>query len=68
MSFPGVSGERADQSDRRLAVEGAAALLEQRRFLDEVRIAIHLQQLALDLGDRRRAGHAVELFGEHGVV
>ena len=28
-----VRGERADQSDRRLAVEGAATLLEQRRLL-----------------------------------
>src|SRR5262249_56354860 len=41
--------ERPDQADRRLAVEGAAALLEQRRLLGQGRVAVELEQLALDL-------------------
>ena len=44
----------AHQPDGRLAVVRAAALLEQRRLLRQRRIAVHLQQLALDLGDRSR--------------
>ena len=54
--------ERRDEPERGLAVERAAALLEQRRLLDQLRVAVQLEQLALDLGDGLRARHAVELL------
>ena len=53
--------ERGDEAGRGLAVERAAALLEQRGLLGQRRVAVELEQLALDLGDdlaraaRRRA-------------
>ena len=68
MRFPGVRSKRTHEPDRSLAVERAPTLFEERRLLDELRIAVEIEQLALDLGDGRRAGHAVELLGEHGVV
>ena len=62
------AGQRCDETRRRLAVERATALLELCRLLAERRIAVELQQLALELGDDGRARHAVELLGEHAVV
>ena len=40
-----------DQSDRRLGVERAAALVEQRRLLGQRRVGVHLEQLGLDRCD-----------------
>ncbi len=60
--------ERADEADRRLAVESAAALFQQGGLLRQVGIAIELEEAALDLRNRRRARHAVELLGKHLVV
>ena len=64
----GVARERGDESGRGLAVEGAAALLQQRRLLVELGIAVELEQLALDLGHRDGARCAVALLVEHLVV
>ena len=58
----------ATRPRRGLAVERAAALLEQRRLLGQPRVAVELEQLALDLGDPGSARHAVELLGEDHVV
>ena len=63
-----VSRERADETDRGLAVEGAASLLEQRRLLDDLRVPIQLEKLTLDLRDRGGARHPVELLGQNPVV
>src|SRR6266542_6166368 len=64
-----VAGRKGpDETDGRLAVERTAALLEERRLLDEVRVAIQLEQSALDLRDGRRPRHSVELLGEHRIV
>jgi alpha-galactosidase/6-phospho-beta-glucosidase family protein len=52
MDVAAVAHQGGQQPDRRLAVEGPAALLEQRRLLCERRIAVHLQQPALDLCHR----------------
>ena len=60
--------ERCHQLRRCLAVERAAALLEQLRLRRQSGIAVELQQLALDLRDPGRARHAVALLGEHLVV
>ena len=68
MHLARVRRDRADEADGGLAVERAAALLEERRLLDQVRVAIQLEQLALDLRDGRRAWHAFGLLGEHLVV
>ena len=68
MGLAGACNERRNQADSSLAVEGAAALLEQRGLLDEGWVAVLLQQLTLDLGHPRRARHALLLFGEHAVV
>ena len=57
--------ERRDEPGRRLAVEGAAALLQQRRLLVDLGIAVDLEQLLLDLGDGGRARHSVELLVQH---
>ena len=62
------AGERGDDAGRRLAVERAAALLEQRRLLVQRRVAVELQQLPLDLRHRGRARHALALLGQHLVV
>ena len=43
--------ERRDELRGRLGVERAAAPLEQLRLLVEVRVAVHVQQLALDVDD-----------------
>ena len=43
------SWRASDEPRRRLAVEGAAALLEQRGLLGQRRVAVQLEQLALDL-------------------
>ncbi len=48
----GVQG--SDELSRRLAVVGAAALFEQRGFLGEVGVAVHLEQAALDRHDLLR--------------
>src|SRR4051794_15790641 len=45
--LPGVRGERTDEPDRGLAVERAAALLEERWLFDESWIAVKVEQLAL---------------------
>ena len=63
-----VGRERRDQRRRRLAVERAAPLLEQRRLLGDLGVAVDLEEPCLDLGHRRRARHAVALLREHGVV
>ena len=64
-----VSGrERRDQPEGGLAVERAAALLEQRGLLVDRRVAVEREQFALDLGDGRSARNALELLGEHLVV
>ena len=68
LSVPGVARERRDQRGSRLAVEGAAALLEERWLLRQLRIAIQLEQLALDLGNRDRARGADAQLLEHLVV
>ena len=64
----GAVREGGDERGRGLAVERAAALLEQRRLLRELRITVQLQELALDPGDVGGAGHAVALGIEHFVV
>src|SRR5207237_4269578 len=46
-----AGGERPDQLRCRVAVVRAAASLEQLRLGREVRIAVELEQLPLDLGD-----------------
>jgi len=43
LDVAGVRRERADQADCALAVEGAAALLEEGRFLGQLRVALHLE-------------------------
>ena len=61
--------ERRHEPGGGLAVERAAALLEQRRLLGEAGVAIHVEQLALDLGHARRPRlSSVELLAEHLVV
>ncbi len=55
LDVAGVADQRADQLDRGLAVERAAALLEQRRLLGERRVAVEVEQPALDLHHRLRA-------------
>ena len=66
---PSPRDERGDEAGRRLAVERAAALLEQRRLLVQRRVAVQLEQLALDLrDDLPRAASPSELLGEHLVV
>ena len=60
--------DRADEPDGGLAVVRAAALVEQGRLLGERRVAVHPEELALDLGHRRGARNAVALLGEHLVV
>ena len=63
------AGERRDEPDCCFAVERTAALFEQRRLLVQRRVAVQLEQLALDLGDDGRARRrAVELLREHLVV
>ena len=64
----GAGRERRDQRRRGLAVEGTAALLEERRLLGDLGIAVDLEQPCLDLGDRCRARHTVALRREDGVV
>ena len=54
--------ERGDQLRGRLAVEGAAAVLEQLRLRVEGRVAVQLEQVALDVHDLLRARVAVELL------
>ena len=61
------SASEATEGGRGLAVEGAAALLEQRSF-GQRRIAILLEQLPLDLGHRRGARGVPALLREHLVV
>ena len=68
MDLAGAGDERGDEAGRGLAVEGAAALLEQRRLLVDRRIAVELEQLALDLRHGCRPRDAVELLREHQVV
>ena len=63
-----AGAQRLDEADRGFAVERTAPPLEERRRLGQVRIAVHLEQLALDLRDRLRPRHAVLLLGEHPVV
>ena len=63
-----VADERRDESGCRLAVERAAALLEQRRLLVQRRVAVELEQAALELGDDLRTRHAGELLGQNRVV
>ena len=63
-----VADERGDEPGRGLAVEGAAALLEQRRLLVQRRVAVELEQAALDLGDDLRPRDAVELPAQDRVV
>ena len=65
---PVPAASEAIEAGRRLAVERAAALLEQRRLLGDLRIAVELEQLALDLGHRGRARRPAALLGEHLVV
>ena len=63
-----AADERPDEPGRRLAVEGAAALLEQRGLLVQRRVAIELEQAALDLGDDLGARRSLELLGDDRVV
>ena len=56
LDIAGAVVERGDQLRRGLAVEGAAAAREQRRLLGERRIAVHLEQLVLDVDDLLRPG------------
>ena len=65
---PVSANREPDELGRCLAVEGAAALLQQLGLLGQRRIAIELEQLALDLGDHLRSGNPVALLGEHPVV
>ena len=65
---PLAGASERDQRRRRLAVEGAAALLEQRRLGRQRRVAVQLQQLALDLGHLAARGVPRALLGEHLVV
>src|SRR5207247_10578848 len=57
----GSAGERRRESDRSLAVERAAPLLEQGRLLGERRVAVHPEQLALDLHYLPRARQVMEI-------
>ena len=68
LGVAGVARERGDELRRGLAVERAAAPLEQLRLGRQRRVAVELEQLALDLGDLGRARRADELRGEHLVV
>ena len=63
-----VADERGDEPGRGLAVEGAAALFEQRRLLVQRRVAVELEQAALDLGDDLRPRDARELLAQDRVV
>ena len=63
-----VADERGDEPGRGLAVERAAALLEQRRLLVQRRVAVELEQAALDLGDDLGPRDAAELLAEDRVV
>ena len=64
----GPAREGRGQADRGLAVERAAAALELGRLLGECGIAVHLEELALDLHHLLRARHALALIREHLVV
>ena len=68
LGVAGVAREGGDELRGGLAVEGAAAALEQLRLGRQRRVAVELEQLALDLGDLGRARLADELRGEHLVV
>src|SRR5947209_14260219 len=57
-----VRRQGCDELEGGLAVERPTSLLEQRWFLLQVRIAVHLEQLALDLGNGSRAGLGHPLF------
>jgi len=61
-------GKRGDQPSCRLAVEGAASLLEQGGLLGQLRVGVHAEQLALDLGHLERARPAPALLGQHLIV
>ncbi len=64
-----AADERRDETGRGLAVERAAALLEQRRLLVQRRVAVELEQVALDLGDHlgaRRARRAARRGSRRG--
>ena len=64
-----VSGrQRRNELRRGFAVIRASALLEQRGLRDECLVAIEVEQLSLDPGDRRRPRHARSLLVEHLVV
>ncbi len=60
--------QRSHEARGGLAVEGAAALLEQRRLLVQRRVAIELEQASLDLGDDLRARRPFQLPGQDRVV
>ena len=68
LDIAAVGGERGDQRGRGLAVERAAALLEERRLLGDLRVAVDVEEPGFDLCHRGRAGHAFALLGEYGVV
>ena len=53
VQLAGAGGERCHEARRRLAVEGAAPLLQQRRLLVDLRIAVDLEQV-LARSRRRR--------------
>ena len=59
--------QRRDEVDRGLAVVRTSALAEQRRLLRERRIAVHLEQPALDVHHVPCPRMAVQLFPHDGV-
>ena len=63
-----AADERSDEAGRGLAVERAATLLEQGGLLVQRRVAVELEQPALDLGDDLGARHSAELLCELRVV
>ena len=63
-----VRRQRRDQAEGGLAVIGAAALHEQVGPLVDARVAVAVEQAALDLLHDRRSRLAVQLLAEYGVV
>src|SRR6266536_2712475 len=61
----GAGVERGDELGGGLAVEGAAAPVQQRRLGVERRVAVQAQQLLLDRRDLLRPGRAAPLLREH---
>ena len=59
LDVAGVPGQRGDELSGGLAVERAAALLEQRRLLAQRRIGVQVEELTLDLGHRCARGVSV---------